>query len=247
MRLVARLDIKNAHVIKGIHLEGLRKVGDPGALAVRYYREGIDELVLMDAVASLYGRNNLFGVVEAACREVFVPLTLGGGLRSLADVERALGAGADKVAVNTQAHKTPELVREAARLFGSQCVVGSVEAKRKHGGWEAYVDNGREPTGQDALEWMARLEDLGAGEILLTSIDQEGTRHGLDLALAARAVGRVRIPVVLSGGAGTVGHVVEAAAAGVDGVALASVLHYATASVSQLKAGLAGAGVRVRP
>jgi len=246
MRIVARLDIKNAHVIKGIHLEGLRKVGAPGALAARYYREGIDEFVLMDAVASLYGRNNLFDVVEAACREVFVPLTLGGGLRSLADIERALGAGADKVAINTQAHKTPDLVREAARLFGSQCIVGSIEAKRKNGGWEAYVDNGREPTGRDALEWMARLQDQGAGEILLTSVDQEGTRRGLDTSLAARAAERAQVPVVLSGGAGTVEQIVAAAGTGVDGIALASVLHYATVSVAQVKAALAAAGVKVR-
>ncbi len=161
--MIARLDIKNDFVIKGIHLEGLRKVGNPNELARKYYEEGIDEILFMDAVASLYERNNIFPTIERACKEVFIPITVAGGIRSIQDIAAALKAGADKIGINTQAIKTPNIITEASRIYGSQCIVGSIEAKRKGNCWEAYIDNGREETGIDAVEWACRLEELGAG------------------------------------------------------------------------------------
>lgn len=247
LRVVARLDVKNDHVIKGIHLEGLRKVGRPGELSKRYYAAGIDEVLFMDAVASLYERNNLFGMIEKACEEVFVPMTLGGGIRKLRDIDAALKAGADKVALNTQAIKTPGIIREAAHVYGSQCIVASIEAKRRKNGWEAYVDNGREATGVNVLQWAQELEKLGAGEILLTSIDCEGTSKGMAVELATRVCELVNIPVVLSGGAGTTDHVVQAGAiAQLDAIAFASVLHYEKLSVDNIKQALCGAGRETR-
>lgn len=246
-RVVARIDIKNEHVIKGIHLEGVRKVGNPHEMAVAYYEGGIDEILFMDAVASLYGRNNLFHIIEGACRDVFVPITVGGGIRSLQDIESALKSGADKVAINTQAVKTPDLVTEAARRFGSQCIVASVEAKRVPGGWEAYCDNGRERTGKDAAAWASRLESLGAGELLVTSVDREGTRQGFDLELLEAVAAGASIPVIASGGAGTSAHVVEAfAKSGCDAVAVASLIHYNLEPIGAVKSALREAGIRVR-
>jgi cyclase len=169
-RLIARIDVKNEFVIKGIHLEGLRKVGDPIDLANNYYQDGIDEIIFMDAVASLYGRNNLFHIIEEACKKVFVPITIGGGIRCINDIELALKSGADKISLNTQAIKTPSIITEASRIYGSQCIIGSIEAKRKGNSWEAYVDNGREETGIDAIDWACKLEQLGAGELMITSI-----------------------------------------------------------------------------
>ena len=182
IRLIARLDIKGPNLIKGIHLEGLRVIGDPQEFAVRYYRQGADELLYMDVVASLYGRNNLSDIVQRAVRNVFVPITVGGGIRNLDDVRHILRCGADKVAINTAAVARPELVREVSRRFGAQCTVLSIEAKQQGPGkWEAYTDNGRERTGLDVVEWARRGAELGAGEILLTSVDREGTRKGFDV------------------------------------------------------------------
>ena len=180
-RLIARLDIKGSNVIKGIHLEGLRIVGQPGPMARRYYDEGVDEIIYMDTVASLYGRNNILPVVEDAARDIFVPLTVGGGIRTIDDIVAALRAGADKVAINTAAIARPDFLREAAETFGTQCIVLSVEAKRRsEERWEVLTDNGRERTGVDVLKWVAEAEQLGAGEILVTSVDAEGTRRGFD-------------------------------------------------------------------
>lgn len=159
-RIIARIDVKNEFVIKGIHLEGLRKVGDPIELARKYYQAGIDEILFMDAVASLYGRNNLFHIIEMACREVFIPITIGGGIRSIDDIDKALKSGADKISLNTQAIKEPALISRAAEIYGSQCVVASIEAKKRNGWWEAYVDNGREETGINVVEWAMELERL---------------------------------------------------------------------------------------
>lgn len=247
LRIIARLDVKNEHVIKGIHLEGLRKVGQPNELARRYYEQGADEILLMDAVASLYERNGLFEIVARACKEVFVPLTVGGGIRSLRDIDLALKAGADKVGINTQAIKTPEFIREAAHTYGSQCIVASIEAKLKGDSWEVYVNNGRDATGLRVLDWIPRLEELGAGEILLTSVDQEGTKRGFDLALVRQACRLVRIPIIISGGAGRLQHLQELmAAAPADAVALASCLHYQLHTVGAIKQHLYAAGVPVR-
>ena len=228
MRIIARLDIKNDWVIKGIHLEGLRKVGDPVDLAKTYYDAGIHEIIFMDAVASLYDRNNLFHIIERACENVFIPICVGGGLRSTDDVSRALDSGADKVAINTGAVHDITLVTKVANRFGSQCMVGSIEAKRKpSGGWEAYIDNGREPTGLDVLEWAKQLEEAGIGELLVTSIDQEGTRRGFDLELVEAIHDITTRPVIFSGGFGKPKHLQSLLQNTTpSAVALASVLHY---------------------
>jgi len=248
IRLIARLDIKGPNLIKGVHLEGLRVVGDPQAYAERYYREGIDELIYMDIVASLYGRNNLTDIVRHTAEKIFVPLTVGGGIRSTDDVRDLLRAGADKIAINTAATRRPELVTEIARRFGSQCVVLSIEAKRrKEGGWEAYVDNGREKTGMDVVEWAKRGEQLGAGEILVTSVDQEGTRKGMDCELVRAITDAVKLPVIASGGAGAPGDVVKAVAEGhADAVAMADILHYSRHPLSAIRTAAIEAGIHVR-
>lgn len=237
MRLIARLDIKNEHVIKGIQLEGLRKVGDPNALARRYYEQGIDEIVFMDAVASLYDRNNLFHIVEAACRDVFVPIAVGGGMRSVEDVSKALGAGADKVVINTGAVQNIKLIEQVAHKFGSQCLVGSIEAKRQANGWNAYIDNGREPTNLDVFAWARTLKEAGCGEILLTSVDQEGTCRGFDIDLIEQVNAAVNRPIIVSGGYGKPEHL-KSLLARVEpsAVAFAAVLHYQRSSVEDLRA-----------
>jgi imidazole glycerol-phosphate synthase subunit HisF len=247
LRVIARLDVKNEFVIKGIHLEGLRKIGDPNEMARRYYEQGADEILMMDAVASLYERNGLFGIIQRACQEVFVPITVGGGIRTMLDIELALKAGADKVGINTQAIKTPSFIQEASRTYGSQCIVASIEAKQKGATWEAYVNNGRESTGVNVLEWISRLEELGAGEILLTSVDQEGTRKGFDLDLAKQASARVTVPIIISGGAGKIEHILELVNhAKADAVALASCLHYRQHTLEEIKHRLISDQVPVR-
>lgn len=247
-RIIARLDIKGPNVIKGIHLEGLRVVGQPGTMARCYYEQGVDEIIYMDTVASLYGRNNILPVVEEAAKEIFVPLTVGGGIRSIDDIVAALRSGADKVAINTAAINRPELIEEAAGVLGSQCIVISVEAKRRgEDRWEALTDNGRERTGVDVLEWVRRAEDLGAGELLITSVDMEGTRRGFDHALFRAVRERVSIPVIGCGGAGEAAHVVETVRNdGLDAVACASLFHYDHAPIPELKAALAADGIPAR-
>lgn len=248
VRLIPRLDVKGKNVIKGIHLEGLRVIGDPQELARRYYEHGADELLYVDVVASLYGRNSLHDVVRRAAKDVFVPLTVTGGLRSVDDVREMLRAGADKVGINTAATKRPELIREVARKFGSQCMVLSIEAKRvASGAWEAYTDNGREPTGLDVVEWAQRAVDLGAGEILLTSIDQEGTREGFDLALITAVSSVVSVPVIASGGMGSADDAVVAVSkGGADAVAMADILHHNRATLVDIRADVITAGIDVR-
>jgi imidazole glycerol-phosphate synthase subunit HisF len=248
IRLIARLDIKGPNVIKGIHLEGLRVIGSPAEIARRYYEQGVDEIIYMDTVASLYGRNNIFGVVAEAARDIFVPMTVGGGIRTIDDIVTALRSGADKVAINTAAIGRPEFVREAARSLGSQCIVISVEAKeRGPGRWEALTDNGREKTDVDVLDWVARVEELGAGEILITSVDKEGTRKGFDVALTRAVRERVNIPVIASGGAGSPEHIIELAReTASDAIACASIFHYGMQTIPATKAALAAAGIAVR-
>jgi imidazole glycerol-phosphate synthase subunit HisF len=246
-RVIARLDIKGPNLVKGIHLEGLRVMGDPAEHAVRYYHDGADELLYIDIVASLYGRNSLVDVVSRTASEIFVPLTVGGGIRKLEDVNMLLRAGADKVAINTAAVRRPELLTEAARSFGSQCIVASIEAgRRRDGGWEVYTDTGRERTGLDAVEWAHRAIDLGAGELLLTSINMEGTRKGFDLDLVQALGPKLGVPVIACGGAGSIDHVKQVLDAGADAVAVASLLHYKVETMASLKAGLAERGVEVR-
>jgi cyclase len=227
-RLIPRLDIKGPNLVKGIHMEGLRVLGKPHRFARHYYEAGADELIYMDTVASLYGRNSLLPMVEQTSREIFIPLTVGGGLRTLEDIRTVLQAGADKVALNTAAITRPELVTEASHRFGSSTIVVSIEAKRQPGGtYEAYTDNGRVPTGVEVFGWAREAERLGAGEILLTSIDQEGTGRGFDLSLVRTVTRSVAIPVIASGGAGELEDVVRVLEDGeADAVSLASCLHY---------------------
>jgi len=251
LRIISRLDIKGPNVVKGVHLEGLRVVGQPGVMARDYYEQGIDEIIYMDIVASLYGRNNLLSVVREAARHIFVPLTVGGGLRTIDDIVEALRSGADKVAINTAATIRPAFIREAVNTFGSQCIVVSVEAKRwpdGRSGWEALTDNGRERTGRDAVAWAEEAEQLGAGELLVTSVDREGTQKGFDLDLLTQIHDRVRIPVIASGGCGGAAHAAEVAKRHcADAVACAHIFQYGICSVSKLKAALGHCGVEVRP
>lgn len=248
VRLIARLDIKGPNLIKGIHLEGLRVIGDPQEYARRYYEQGADELLYMDTVASLYGRNNLTDIVRRAAQDVFVPMTVGGGVRSVDDVRALLRAGADKVAINTAATKQPKLISDVAQRFGSQCMVLSIEAKRKtRGTWEVYTDNGRERTGLDLCEWAFHGVERGAGEILLTSVDQEGTARGFDIDLVATVSKLVTVPVIASGGMGCPEHLVEVVKKGnADAVAMAHVLHYEKLTVSVVRSAAHAAGIQLR-
>ena len=249
VRLIPRLDIKGPNLIKGIRLEGLRVVGDPHEYAQRYYEAGADELVYMDIVASLYGRNNLTDIVRRAAQDVFVPMTVGGGIRSVDDVRTILRAGADKVAINTAAIARPELISEVARLFGSQCMVLSIEAKRRPGreGWEAFTDNGREHTDLDAVDWAVRGVELGAGEILLTSVDQEGTRKGFDVDLVREISTRVPVPLIASGGMGSTEDLIKVAAEGkADAVAMADILHWDRMTLPEIRETARRSGVPVR-
>lgn len=214
--------------MKGIHFEGLRVLGKPEDFAHYYYQNGADELIYMDAVASLYGRNSLLSVIEKTSRDIFIPLTVGGGLRTLDDIRTVLRAGADKVSINTAAIRRPEFISEAAKAFGSSTIVVSIEAIQKSDGhYEAYIDYGRESTGVDAVEWARRVEELGAGELLITSIDREGTGKGFDLELTRKIADSVSIPVIASGGAGKLSDLLNVITQGkADAVSIASFLHY---------------------
>ncbi len=246
-RLIARLDVKGPNLIKGIHLEGLRVLGDPQEFARRYYEQGADELIYIDIVASLYGRNSLHDIVSRAARDMFVPLTVGGGIRSTDDVRAMLRAGADKCAINTAAIRNPSIIGEIARTFGSQCMVLGVEAKRAGPGkWECFTDNGREFTGIDVVEWCRMGYESGAGEILLTSVDQEGTRKGFDTALIEAVAKVVPIPIIASGGMGKIEHMVDAYDKGADAIAVADLLHYNRATLPELRAAAVKAGMGVR-
>ena len=240
LRLIARLDIKSDRVVKGIQFEGLRVIGDPAVLAKRYAQEGADEILYVDTVASLYGRNQLGPLLARTVENVFIPVTVAGGVRSLDDVKRLLGSGADKVALNTAALRAPGLIDRCAASVGCQGIVVSIEAKRTAaGGWEAYTDNGRERTGRDAVAWAKEAVERGAGEILLTSVDRDGTRRGCDCELVAAVAPYVTVPVVACGGVGSVEHVRAVLEAGrADAVAMASYLHRG-GTVSGLRAELA--------
>lgn len=247
-RLIARLDIKGPNLIKGIHLEGLRVVGDPQKHALKYYEEGIDEIIYIDSVASLYERNTLTDIVKYTAENIFIPMTVGGGLRSLQDVENILRSGADKIAINTAAVRNPNIIKEISNAFGSQCVVVNIEAKKQSDfKWEAYVDNGRERTGLDVLEWARQIEDLGAGEVLLTSVDQEGTKKGFDVDLVQEVTNILNIPVIASGGMGKLEDVVDVVLNGkADAVAAANVLHYGKFSIREIKEFSAQSNISMR-
>ena len=248
-RIIPCLDIKDGRVVKGVNFVSLRDAGDPVEAAVEYDRQGADELVLLDINASADSRGILTQVVERVAQSIFIPFTVGGGIRTVGDFTAILRAGADKVSVNSSALRNPELIRQAARRFGSQCVVVAMDAKRRpEGGWTLYLNGGRVDTGRDALEWAKEVEALGAGEILLTSMDRDGVKTGYDLELTRAVSEAVGIPVIASGGAGELSHFYDAFTAGkADAVLAASLFHFGELTVPQLKEYLSERGVPVRP
>lgn len=246
-RLIARLDIKGQNVIKGIQFEGLRVIGSPDHLAKKYYEDGADELLLIDAVASLYQRDNILQIVEKTAEEIFIPLTVGGGIRTLTDAKKLLLSGADKVAINSAAVMRPELLTEIAEIFGSQCVVLSVEAKQKGPIWEVYTNNGREPSGFNVLEWIGRAKTLGVGEILVTSVDRDGTKKGLDNELMKNVRDTTDLPLIGCGGIGAEEAVLNSfELCQLEGIAMASALHSKKIDFKNLKKFLSSSGIPVR-
>jgi imidazole glycerol-phosphate synthase subunit HisF len=247
-RVIPCLDVTAGRVVKGTNFVDLRDAGDPVELAARYDAEGADELVFLDITASSDRRDTMVDVVYRTASEVFIPLTVGGGVRTIEDARRILRAGADKVSVNTAAVERPALITEIAGEFGSQCVVCAIDAKRRPGGFEVYVHGGRTPTGSDAIAWAADAAALGAGEILLTSMDRDGTRDGFDLELTRAVVDAVGVPVIASGGVGSLEHLVDGVLVGrADAVLAASIFHFGEHSISAAKAMMASRGITVRP
>jgi cyclase len=249
-RVIPCLDVDNGRVVKGVEFLDIRDAGDPVERAAHYDREGADELVFLDITATHEKRDTIAGLARSTADEVFVPFTIGGGIRSVADAQAVLDAGADKVSVNSAALARPELIDELAEVFGAQCVVLAIDAKARTGpgeeGWEAYVAGGRKPAGRDVIEWAREGVGRGAGEILLTSMDRDGTSDGYDLELTAAVSQAVGVPVIASGGAGTLEHLAEALRAGADAVLCASIFHYGQHTIAEAKAHLAAAGIPVR-
>jgi len=252
VRVIPCLDVDNGRVVKGVNFENLRDAGDPVELARRYDAEGADELTFLDITASSGGRETMYDVVRRTAEQVFIPLTVGGGVRSVEDVDRLLRAGADKVSINTAAVARPELLREASERFGAQCIVLSVDARRvvdgppTPSGFEVTTHGGRRGTGIDAVEWARRGEELGVGEILLNSMDGDGTKDGYDLEMIRAVRAAVSVPVIASGGAGALEHFAPAIEAGADAVLAASVLHFGELTIGEIKGALRAAGVTVR-
>jgi len=250
-RIIPCLDVNAGRVVKGINFVGLRDAGDPVEVAARYNKQGADEITFLDITASSDNRDLILHIVEAVATQVFIPLTVGGGVRKVEDVRRLLNAGADKVSINTAAVQAPQLIADASSHYGSQCIVVAVDAKRVPGAgparWEVYTHGGRQPTGLDALEWGRKMQELGAGEILLTSMDRDGTRRGFDLELTRAFADALAIPVIASGGVGTLEHLVDGIVQGhANAVLAASIFHYGEFTVGQAKQLMAERGVEVR-
>jgi cyclase len=248
-RIIPCLDVKDGRVVKGMSFVNLRDAGDPVEAAMVYDREGADELCFLDITASYENRKTIIGVVERTAASVFMPVTVGGGVRTVDDIRNLLNAGADKVSINTAAVERPDFVKEAAERFGTQCIVVAIDAKRaaRPHAWEVFTHGGRKPTGIDAVEWAAQMERFGAGEILLTSMDEDGQQRGYDLDLTATVAERVSVPVIASGGVGTLEHLYDGLVRGkADAVLAASIFHFRTYTVPQAKAYLRGRGVPVR-
>jgi cyclase len=251
-RIIPCLDVTAGRVVKGVNFVSLRDAGDPVEIARRYDEQGADELTFLDITASSDQRDIILHVIEAVAEQVFIPLTVGGGVRKVEDVRRLLNAGADKISINTSAVQNPQLVADASGRFGSQCIVVAVDARRRRAddpaqGWEVYTHGGRTPTGLDAVEWTRRVAELGAGEILLTSMDRDGTRQGFDLELTRAVSDAVPVPVIASGGVGTLQHLADGVLMGrADAVLAASIFHYGEFTVGQAKAFMAGQGIPMR-
>jgi cyclase len=246
-RIIPCLDVSAGRVVKGVNFVGLRDAGDPVEIAARYDEQGADEVCFLDITASSDERDILLHVIEAVAERVFIPLTVGGGVRRLEDVRRLLNAGADKISINTAAVQNPDLVREASGVVGNQCIVVAIDAKRNGAGWEVYTHGGRKPTGLDAVQWAQRMQAAGAGEILLTSMDRDGTRDGFDLALTRAVSDAVGVPVIASGGVGSLEHLAEGVIEGhADAVLAASVFHFGEFSVRQAKEHMRSRGIEVR-
>jgi cyclase len=246
-RIVPCLDVKDGHTVKGINFMNLQEVGDPAEMASAYEAQGADEIVFLDISASVEGRKTLLHVVERTAERLFVPLTVGGGIGSREDMRAALNAGADKVSMNTVAVQRPEVIRECADDFGSQCVVVAIDAKREGSSWRVYTHGGTRRTDLDAIEWAGRVQELGAGEILLTSMDADGTKDGYDIPLTAKVAEAVRIPVIASGGCGSAHHIYEVLSqTGAEAALAASIFHYGELTVGQVKQYLRDRGVAVR-
>ena len=246
-RIIPCLDVDRGRVVKGVNFVNLRDAGDPVAAAQAYDEAGADELVFLDITASAEGRETVLDVVRRTAQGIYMPLTVGGGLRTVEDVRRLLRAGADKVSLNTAAVERPEVIRDAAERFGSQCIVCAIDAKRRNSGWEVYTHGGRKPTGRDAVDWAQEVVDLGAGEILLTSMDADGTQAGYDLALTRTVAEAVSVPVIASGGVGGLEHLYEGLTlGGADAVLAASIFHFGHHTIGQAKRYLRERGVPVR-
>ena len=246
-RIIPCLDVDKGRVVKGVKFFNLRDAGDPVEVALEYENQLADELVFLDITASAEGRNIMIDVVKRVAENVFMPFTVGGGVRNIEDIRRLLEAGADKVSINTSAVKNPGLITEGAKMFGSQCIVVAIDAKRKGNTWEVYINGGRTPTGIDAVEWSKRVEELGAGEILLTSMDRDGTKEGYNIELTRRVAESVNIPVIASGGAGKKEHFLEVFKEGkADAGLAASLFHFRELSIMELKTYLQSEGVPVR-
>jgi cyclase len=245
-RVIPCLDVDAGRVVKGVEFVDIRDAGDPVELAAHYDRQGADELVFLDITATHEKRDTIARLARSTADDVFVPFTIGGGIRSVEDAQAVLDAGADKVSVNSAALARPRLIDELAEVFGAQCVVLAIDAKASSSAWEAYVAGGRAPAGRDALEWAREGCERGAGEILLTSMDRDGTSDGYDLELTAAVSDAVAVPVIASGGAGELEHLVQALRAGADAVLCASIFHYGTFTIAQAKAHIAAAGIPVR-
>lgn len=246
-RIIPCLDVTNGRVVKGVNFIGLRDAGDPIEISRRYDDQGADELTFLDITASSDDRDLILHIIEEVAAQVFIPLTVGGGVRKVEDVRRLLNAGADKVSINTSAVQNPELVREAADRYGSQCIVVAIDAKRAENGWQVFTHGGRNATGLDVIEWAKKMQALGAGEILLTSMDRDGTRNGFDLALIRSVSDTVDVPVIASGGVGNLQHLVDGIVDGhADAVLAASIFHYGESTVRQAKEYMAQHGIEVR-
>jgi cyclase len=247
-RIIPCLDIADGRVVKGVNFVNLRDAGDPVEVARRYDEQGADEIAFLDIRASVENRSLLYDMIERVADQVFIPLTVGGGVNGVADIRALLNAGADKVSINTAAVKTPELVDEAARHYGSQCIVAAIDAKQcAVDQWQVYIHGGRTPTGIDAVQWAVELAERGAGEILLTSMDRDGARSGFDVKLTRAVVDAVDVPVIASGGVGTLAHLVDGIVqGGADAVLAASIFHYGEFTIAQAKAAMRAAGIEVR-